>query len=275
MAEIADLPKSISLGYPTRFYEPLSNPQDTSKADLVVMCSWMGASLRHVAKYIAGYRLRYPSAGILLIESSLMDVAWRSNDVQQRRLGPAVAMIRSIPEQAAKAGVRVVCHVFSNGGAQSFCQLATAYRTETGGPLPLRSMVCDSCPGRATWNRSATAMIMSLPKNPILRFVGTAVVHLLIAFVFSCDMLFGTENVIEKARRLLLDAMYVTKEVPRSYLFSKSDALVMWQDVAVHAESARRQGIQVHEVMFEKSAHVNHIREDEEKYWKGVTSSLE
>jgi len=234
----------------------------------------MGASRRHVNKYLQDYRQRFPAAAILLIESNLEDMIWKSNAAQQRRLDPAVALVRSYAENSSKPNI--VLHVFSNGGAQSFGQLASAYRLEVGDTLPIRSMMCDSCPGRASWKRSTDAMILSLPRNPLLYYLGVAAVSAVMVYVFIGDNVLGSENVIEKVRRQLLEQQFVSSDVPRTYLYSKADQMVWWQDVRNHADMARRLGTgKVVEVVFENSGHVSHIKEDEVKYWNSVMNSLE
>lgn len=261
-----------SLGYPMTFHKPVDTHGQTFTDELIIICSWMGASPRHVAKYVTGHQQRFPKAAVLVIESSLADVVWHSNAVQQQRLAPAVSLIQSTCAPSTTS--KIILHIFSNGGAQSFCQLAAAYRAATGGALPVRTVVCDSVPGRATWRRSFTAMTLSLPKNPFLRPIGSGIVCIFVACAFVCDEAFGLENVVDKARRQLLNQHFLDSHVPRLYLYSKADELVGWQDVADHAEAARKSGVKdVHEVVFEKSSHVNHVKEDEERYWKGVVDS--
>lgn len=260
----------VSFGKSIHLYEANSDSSSTyaDVDELVIMCSWMGAAKRHIAKYVAGYQKQLPDARILLIQSSLSQVTWQSNKHQQRQLAPAVAVIRSMAKTSQ--ATKIILHIFSNGGAQSYCQLGAAYRGETGRHLPVSSIICDSSPGRATWRLSAEAMVLSLPKNPVLRLIGTVLIHLIIAMVFLGDELFGIENVIDKARRQLLDPAFLPPSVPRVYLYSKADRLVLWQDVADHAQAARDKGIEVHEVVFERSAHVSHVMESDTKYWQYI-----
>jgi len=274
MEKSSNLTETTSLGYPITLFQPAeTQAQQVSEIKLIIICSWMGASPRHVTKYIQGYQQRFPTATILLIESSLEDVIWKSNSFQQQRLHPALILLRSFAEKSAKPSI--ILHLFSNGGAQSFGQLASAYRAEVGDALPIRSMICDSCPGRASWKRSMDAMTLSLPQNPFLYYFGVAVVSAVMIYVFIGDNVIGSENVIEKARRQLLEQQFVNSDVPRVYLYSKADQMVGWQDVAEHAEMARRLGTgKVAEVVFEKSVHVSHVKEDQAKYWNGVMNSL-
>ncbi|OCT45126.1 DNA repair protein RAD57 [Cladophialophora carrionii] len=131
--------------------------QSTPDPDLIIICSWMYALPRHIAKYTQAYRARYASSPILLLRQDGGDFFWRTHATQMRNLEPAVSVIRTLerrsqsaasttqvdqnanPDVKAKAGAkakaktetkakpRVLMHVFSNGGAWSACQLADAY----------------------------------------------------------------------------------------------------------------------------------------------------
>lgn len=45
----------------------LQNKQ--TEPDLIVFCSWMSAQPKHMAKYVDGYRERFPHTSILLVEA--------------------------------------------------------------------------------------------------------------------------------------------------------------------------------------------------------------
>jgi hypothetical protein len=58
--------------------------------------------------------------------------------------------------------------------------------------------------------------------------------------------------------------------VPRCYLYSKSDALVAWQDIYEHAsELIKRDGC-VTEAIFEDFKHVAHAKTESRRYWNTV-----
>lgn len=61
----------------------------------------------------------------------------------------------------------------------------------------------------------------------------------------------------------------------RTCVNSKTDALISFEAVEEHAEKSASVGIAVQKVRFEASSHCNHIKEDEEKYWKAVIDSWE
>ena len=41
---------------------------------LIVLCTWMSAHRKHISKYTSHYRLKYPNADLLIIESSIADI---------------------------------------------------------------------------------------------------------------------------------------------------------------------------------------------------------
>lgn len=123
------------------------------RPDLIVLCAWMAAAPRHVAKYIAGHDALFPPSEasphpvpLLLVTCDVADVVWRSRRAQAARLAPAVAAVdsalayavaerqrasgeggvdgREKQEEEAGWAPRVLLHVFSNGGAHTAVALA-------------------------------------------------------------------------------------------------------------------------------------------------------
>lgn len=125
-------------------------PQQKSTQDgpsLVVLCTWMSAHRKHISKYTQQYRQQYPKAEILVIESEVADLTYRTNSSQQARLQPARDVLLSHRSQGAEGhGQRkAVLHIFSNGGSQSAIQLVTSL------PKSVRlqafsAIIFDSCP---------------------------------------------------------------------------------------------------------------------------------
>jgi hypothetical protein len=113
-------------------------------------------------------------------------------------------------------------------------------------------------------------MVIALPKNPFVRLLGAALVHVVLAALFVVDKL-GFGNAVSYARERLNDEALFELKMPRLYIYSKVDEMVRWSDVYDHAEDARRKGYKrVSEVVFDHSGHCAHLREDEDKYWKAV-----
>lgn len=272
-------------------YEPISSslepPTVGGPVSLVTLCTWVAASPRHIAKYTDVYRSLFPTASILVLQSSLADMVYRTDGAQQTRLARArdVILSRATTEgqqrsaNAHEAGGNdkgsVLLHAFSNGGAQCAGQLAVALPPQQR-QCVFRGLVLDSCPGRGTYMRSANAIILSLPKASVARVIGTIIVHLVLVVLFFFDRVAGFENVITCARRRLNSQVLFDRAAPRLYLYSKADEMVWYEDVQEHAAQARENGYEsVNEVSFEGSGHCAHATIDGEKYWDAVRSLVE
>lgn len=57
-------------------------------------------------------------------------------------------------------------------------------------------------------------------------------------------------------------------EVRRTYIYGPDDVLIEWRDVEWHAKDAVNKGFKVRLEKFEGSAHVQHVRVDEDRYWR-------
>lgn len=99
MALAAQNPLSgfIELNNQVFLYEPREPPLPPPAAGdrgpgrcLVIICAWLFAAPRHIAKYTRLYQARLPRADILLIRPVAGDMVWTADAAQIRRLEPAV-----------------------------------------------------------------------------------------------------------------------------------------------------------------------------------------
>ncbi|OCK87083.1 uncharacterized protein K441DRAFT_489475, partial [Cenococcum geophilum 1.58] len=245
--------------------------------NLIILCTWVNAAPRHIAKYTAAYSSLYPSAAQLLITTSLADMSYRRNPTQRSRLAPAVRTIAATSSSTPSPSPslpnpnpRILLHIFSHGGAHTVCQLATAFRAQTSRPLPIGVMILDSTPGHGTYKRSLDAIVLSMPKSALIRVLGTPLAHAYLSTVWLMDRLLGVENVVQRLRLGLSDKRLFAEEAPRLYAYSKADRMVWWEDVEEHAKAAEDAEWEVERVRFEESPHAGHILEDGERYWGAV-----
>jgi hypothetical protein len=74
-------------------------------------------------------------------------------------------------------------------------------------------------------------------------------------------------------RDRMVDPDFLKSEVRRTYIFSKTDDMVKWQDVVDHADEARAKAaelgteLEVRTEEFAGSGHVSHARVDGDRYW--------
>lgn len=237
--------------------------QDTNPT-LIVVCSWVAADPKHIAKYTDRHADEYPDCTLLLIRTSLRDVLLHPTDkTQQSRVRAAVDIING-------SASPIVYHVFSNGGTVTASQTLRLLSRDRRSAV--RAVVFDSCPGRATYHRTAQAVITSAPKG--LKPILPPIVYpaLLPQMIMSRA---GMQDIITKGRARFNDDDVVPAAARRLYAYSKADTMVWWEDACRHASEARSAGCaDVREVVFEKSRHCAHIQEDADKYWDAVIDVL-
>ncbi len=229
---------------------------------LIVLCTWVAAQPKPITRYTDNYQRCFPNASILIVQTSLYHMVFTTDKGHQNRL-------KIVTDIICNQNGTVYLHGFSNGGAVTVSQLLWAlpssYRRNT-----FSALVLDSCPGRGTYGRTAKAMVVSLPKNAVARLLGAVPVHVVLVVLYILDKL-GFGNVISRARQRLNDETLFELKMPRLYIYSKADEMVLWNDVHDHAEEARRKGYErLSELVFDHSGHCAHIRENEDKYWKAV-----
>ncbi|KAF1815920.1 hypothetical protein P152DRAFT_202113 [Eremomyces bilateralis CBS 781.70] len=269
----------ISLSPSTFYYIPSgrqserNNGGHVANPDLIVICSWMGASYKNIAKHTAGYQKLFPESPIVLVTTSLSDMICRTKAQYNKTIEQAVAKIASLHQTTDGARApRILLHLYSNGGAYAATQLADQYRLTPNGnnrPLPLTTMVLDSSPGRASYKRSLAAMMQTMPPNPVVRIIGFMIVHIVIVAEFLLDKVFHQPNMIERLRKSLLDTQRFQDGGSRLYLYSKADQMVWFSDVEDHVAEASKDW-KVEAEMFQSSPHAGLILEDADRYWGAV-----
>jgi hypothetical protein len=234
--------------------------------------TWTGAYGQHIAKYVSEYAIMFPTSRILIITTSAKDMVWRSSSQKRERLRPAIENILSLYgiSQIRKGGI--LLHIFSEGGANKACELAIAYHAVTGTQFPISAMCLDSTPGHPRFLRLCSALATSFPPIPVLKQFATVVAVVVLGLVWAVYHVFrGYENnLVSRSRKQLLDPGLFALTVPRCYLYSKSDALVAWQDINEHASELMKRDGCVTEAIFENSEHVAHAKTESRRYWNTV-----
>jgi hypothetical protein len=254
----------------SRLNHSIWNHQPTSRTpsndpDFVLIVPWMDAQPRHIAKYTAGYEMLYPSAQILAITTSSYDVAFNTTAANINRISPALEILYALPPNT-----KLLLHFFSNGGGFTTMLLAKCYKKKMEKPLPVAATVFDSTPGRDKWPESVRAIAVGLPKNIVLRTIGTLILHLMYAFYVFGYLLTGQEDLVEQTRRALNDKSLFDLDAPRVYIYSVADDMVDWRDVEEHGEEAMKLGYTVNREKYLAGGHAGHLIEDPKRYWSIV-----
>ncbi|KAH6611982.1 hypothetical protein C7974DRAFT_292147, partial [Boeremia exigua] len=250
---------------------PSTPTEDTSAPSLILLMTWTGAHGRHISKYAEEYATMFPSAHIMVITTSAADLIFRSPRRKQHRLAPAVKYISNLQHLPCR-NTGILMHVFSEGGSNKACELATAYHNTTGARLPLCALYLDSTPGHPRYLRLCSALAKSFPPIPVLAQLASLIASILLGAVWILyNLVVGyANNPVTRARTLLLDPVLFDPALPRCYLYSRADALIAWQDVYEHAGAAMEHSGRITEVVFEDSPHVGHVRADPARYWGAV-----
>ena len=283
----------VAIGLRTSLY----TPPEPKPGQLIILCTWLGAARKHVAKYTDLYRSVAPRARILLVESSIpalthafvrpqrvtgfapaatviLDTFFECEDRSSihvnGRLDDEKTISRSRKPTPFHANPQILLHVFSNGGMNSATHLLRLLRSEMGEPLALTGIILDSCPGKGTsYRQTFDAIMLSFPESLVWRFLGALVVHCLLIFTVIY-IAWGNENPVTFWRRVPLEESSPARGA--CYLFSKEDRMIDWTDIEEHADEARRKGWRVREVLFEGSGHCAHLAVDRRRYVEAVTS---
>lgn len=142
----------------------------------------------------------------------------------------------------------------------------------SGTVLPPSAVILDSCPGEGGIKATQKAFLTAI-RNPLLKFVGSLAITFMIYFARAMQFFFRLESPIVTMRKALLkhDILpWTGKHTPRLYIYSKADELIFVDEVEVHANEAKKSGLEVTLVKYDNSPHVAHARTDPDRYWGAV-----
>jgi len=173
--------------------------------------------------------------------------------------------------QLAASPKPLLVHSFSNGGAIVLAHLAETASlrqmrkasSANPQPIPLRGLVLDSAPGSGTALRGLLRAFTAGITNPILRYPFYAVLTAAWSLLRLYTLLVRPKPfAIEKLRQDLNDGRIFPPTAKRLYIYSRTDELILPEDIESNIEAARRTGIDVRVERYEKSPHVAHARTD-------------
>ncbi len=266
------------------------NPAHSSP-DVIIICAWAFAHAKHLAKYIAGHQSLYPTAKILVIYNSAANLIWKPDASQMQWFQPATVVLRECIDSTPD--LKVLLHLFSNGGSHSAVQLAEA--CEQGYPpftLPITSIIFDSCPSMPKLNPLANSLTLGFPSkimviSMVTRVVAYGIVGLTLFFqkpglvTHSSTKLYrelNSANNVFLMRRVSAGEAHRCP-IPRTYIYGPDDIMVTTDQVIQHADIAIANmsacGVDhaskfVTMEEFVGSPHVNHIKFEKERYWRVI-----
>lgn len=258
---------------------PLVRLRDVSDtSDVLLLCTWMGASPKLVSKYYDEYVRLFPRHSIVLVTVTMSEMFLTSDAATTQALLPAVQLIQS--KLAGKGSL--VGAIYSNGGAHSLTRIAEIWKSRTQTPLPLEGLIIDSAPGDPQDLASGhRAVILSFPAP--LRPVFSLLLWV-VFYIWKLLIVLGLSvNPIGRLRNALIDDTLFppyrgsgekAEANKRAYIYSKEDVIVPYLTVQAAAADSRRLGWDVREERFNGSAHVGHAIKEKERYWGIVRDVL-
>ncbi|KAF0744159.1 hypothetical protein Ae201684P_018779 [Aphanomyces euteiches] len=231
-----------------------------SKAPIVLVCGWMNASPRGVAKYAEMFqRLGYRT---IVLESHVSHLFLPRSLIHR-------AAVQHPLLQATNEELLLVPHMISNGGCLSWTSVQD-HLTAEGVRFKVPAMIFDSAPnsdlGFRSYPSSTTRALEALTgsiKSPVERLVVRGVYRCLWASVIVRWAIFGKPDPLQVnfASTIVRDAA-----VPKLFLYSKGDNLVTSDEVERSIAKAKSLGTAVETYDFEESNHVSHFIHDSKTY---------
>lgn len=235
---------------------------------LIVLCTWMGASSPHIAKYVEGYQSICKYSIVLVVETSVWDVTSGSQDAQRKSLMPVVDMMQG-------ATGAVIMHAFSNAGAYTLTQIMSALRERCEAVKVPIATILDSCPGTWTHLRIARAAAAGTPRKYGLRIAVLGGMYTGSILYRALLWIMGIENSVSSTRRLLNDARLIPLAEPRLYLVSKADEIIDLKAVEDHLRDSHMAGYKNVQIsIFSTASHCALVNEDRVRYWKHIQCLL-
>ncbi|ORY79078.1 hypothetical protein BCR37DRAFT_103654 [Protomyces lactucae-debilis] len=232
---------------------------------LILIFGWLGARLKHVKKYAAGYHVLYPSSPIIVVRSFPTDM--RPFSKFGREFHILTSLLAQYSVDITKPGNGVLMQAFSNGGCWSVSALIN--RLDEFTVLRPQTMIFDSCPGRARYMLFIKAFVAANNLGILSKIF--AVFWITLGYwTFKLFCRLRGQDPFGERRHEMLHHVHAQR---RCYVYSKQDDLIDYRDVLSHARQVQEYHLgseQVTTEEFDGSAHVDHLRLDEARYWRIV-----
>jgi hypothetical protein len=263
-------------------YTTLYKSESHEPSELIILCTWLGAHKKHIAKYIALYEKLAPRTSILLIESAVGTIT-PAYSTQRQMMANAVTLVRNVAQAGTTS--KILLHAFSNGGSNSASQLLQAYRELTDQAIPLHGMLIDSAPGKGEYWKSYNAIRSTLPRSRVWNILGPAIAHAIPLWMYTGAWLGFYPTFEQLIWDTILDERLWRGSVlgngdgeaenrrKIAYLWGKMDRVICWEDIVQHSQEARNKMWHVRSEEFAGSGHCEHFRMHADQY-EGVVRDV-
>ncbi|KAG8963106.1 hypothetical protein FRC03_003382 [Tulasnella sp. 419] len=253
---------------------PLSQSTNATNHDdptVILLFGWMDAQLPHIYKYTESYHRVFPGATQIIVRSR-PSLFWQSEKSQIAYFQPAMKLLKEHGVINPGNNDRLLVHTFSNGGCIKMITLAKAIRhhdpsaLKDSSALKARAVILDSCPGDSNLIGGIRAFTAGI-RNKIFQYLAKFIVGFVLVVVVAVFKIARLPDLFEVMREDLLDPRFLPHASHRAYMYSVRDHLVPADAVEAHLQASRDKGIAVRAEKYERTAHVNHMKENPEKYW--------
>lgn len=251
---------------------------DVISPSVVILFSWMDGARSHVEKYATSYRTLFPKSTIVLVTVK-SSYYWMSENTKESIIKPVLGILRRELEDNNDCK-GVLLHAMSNGGGW---QLMTLRKMLLKDPILSNcddcrvALVMDSTPGD---NGLESAILANASPNFLLRLITIPLVALAYSVFYLINTISGNRPLFEELRDTFLQrnilpiringGQEVDFNIPRLYIYSKTDRITLAKNVERHVKQASSLGLDVKADIYEKSPHVAHARTDPERYWNAI-----
>lgn len=242
----------------------LASPHDPRHPKLILIFGWLGARLRHIQKYANGYHKLYPSSPIIIVRSFHPDMTPFSKFGREFTALTILLQLHNV--DLMKEGNGTLIQAMSNGGCWSLSALMN--KLHHNAIIRPRTIIFDSCPGRARYRIFLQAFIHAGDLGLFGKIIYTPMVTFFYFFYKFLCRIRGQDPFGERRRTMTFN---VISEY-RIYIYSQKDKLIHWEHILEHASTvaAYHKGQEVVQIEEFQGEHVQHLREDEARYWRVV-----
>ncbi|KAF7854569.1 hypothetical protein EAF04_010378 [Stromatinia cepivora] len=255
-------------------YEPSTTTSTTplsTHPTTILLCSWNNAAPKHISYYTTYYTNLFPSSRIALCTMKTSQFLLESEARRRKDVAPAIDALFS---GSSDENEKLLVHCISNGGGKRFYGVAGLYHSLKGKPLPISTIIYDSCPSLPWFKRDLHALLhVPGAKLPWLLYIPLAILAILIAsilyFIVHCCPHWVWRDLVRGPLEGLNDERLVSKGATRGYIYSEEDDVIEWTDVEEHGEVGKQKGYRVERVKMVGGKHAQMFRGQggEEVYW--------
>lgn len=237
----------------------------------ILFCSWMDAAPKHISYYTSYYTNLFPSSRIVHCTMTTNQFLLQSETRRRKDVAPAIDAIFS---HSNEEDARLFVHCISNGGAKRLYGIAGLYQSQKNKPLPIKTIIYDSCPALPRFKRDLHA-ILHVPgaKLPWSSYIPLAIIAVLattiVNFVVHWCPHWVWRSLARGPMEGLNDERLLSKSAVRGYVYSEEDEVIEWRDVEKHGEVGRNMGYKIERVKMGGGRHAQLFRGEggEAVYW--------